>query len=58
MDLSDIFDEDISIPSSEKYESDIEEDEDEVLPVKLKFKMSFESDRVYLYNEVSIFYFL
>ena len=39
-----------------KSESDIdtEEENEEVLPVELKFKMSYESDRVYLYSQVLI----
>ncbi|XP_065062913.1 uncharacterized protein LOC135689576 isoform X1 [Rhopilema esculentum] len=43
------FDDEISLVSSEKSESEAESEE-EVQPVELMFKMSFESDRVYLYN--------
>ena len=58
IDLSDIPDDEISIESLEKRksESDIEEAEKEPMPVELKFKMSFESDRVYLYNQVKLFH--
>ena len=59
-DLSDLFDDDFSLPSSMKSESDIdtEEENEEVLPVELKFKMSYESDRVYLYSQVLIVSYL
>ena len=46
------FDDEISLVSSEKSESEAESEE-EAQPVELMFKMSFESDRVYLYNSVS-----
>ena len=50
--FSDALDDDISIISSEKSDTDIEDEEEEIAPIDLRFKMSFESDRVYLYNEV------
>lgn len=51
--IHDILDDDISMIGSGKSESEGEEKE-EVLPVELQFKMSFESDRVYLYNKVCL----
>ena len=45
------FDDDISLIASEKSEYSTEEEE-EILPTELFFKLSFESDRIYLYDEV------
>ena len=46
------FDDDISVVSSEKSDYGSEE-EFKVFQIDLRFKLSFESDRVYLYDDVS-----
>lgn len=52
MAIADLLDDDISIIGSE--DSDNDANENDVTPTELKFKMSFESDRVYLYSEVCL----
>ena len=51
----DDFDDHISLIGSEKSEYSSEEEE-EIVPTELFFKLSFESDRIYLYDEVRMLF--